>query len=64
MVDQLTSLPRSVLMVETSGASSLNPRQACSVEAAARRSVMTMVMMMVMMMILMIIMVQMVMVMI
>ena len=39
MVDQLTSLPRSVLMVETSGASSLNPRQACSVEAAARRSV-------------------------
>ena len=38
MVDQLTSLPRSVLMVETSGSASLNPRQACSVEAAARRS--------------------------
>ena len=32
------SLPRSVIMVETSGSPSLNPRQACSVEAAARRS--------------------------
>ena len=31
-------LPYSVIMVETSGSVSLNPRQACSVEAAARRS--------------------------
>ena len=31
-------LPYSVIMVETSGSASLTPRQACSVEAAARRS--------------------------
>ena len=31
-------LPYSVIMVETSGSASLDPRQACSVEAAARRS--------------------------
>ena len=31
-------MPYSVIMVETSGSASLDPRQACSVEAAARRS--------------------------
>ena len=36
--DSLDSLPRSVIMVETSGKGSLDPRQACSVEAAAKRS--------------------------
>ena len=36
--DEVALLPRSVIMVETSGTASLDPRQACSVEAAARRS--------------------------
>ena len=36
--DSVEWLPYSVIMVESSGSASLNPRQACSVEAAARRS--------------------------
>ena len=36
--DDVDWLPRSVFMVETTGLASLDPRQACSVEAAARRS--------------------------
>ena len=31
-------MPYSVIMVETSGSASLDPRQACSVESAALRS--------------------------
>ena len=37
-LDLLSSLPYSVIMVETSGRPRLSPRQACAVESAARRS--------------------------
>ena len=34
----MDSIPRSVIMVETTGLASLDARQACCVESAARRS--------------------------
>ena len=37
-LDLLSSIPYSVIMVETSGRPRLSPRQACAVESAARRS--------------------------
>ena len=36
--DEVESLDHGIIMVETSGRARLSPRQACSVESAARRS--------------------------